>query len=103
MSFVKQIRKKLMKYKILIEKTFDKYKLKPRSGQIETINTVLIQFVDEKKHNVVLSGSTGSGKSIIAVITTECLYELLDSKDKKNYVNTLSYILMHTNTLVKQY
>ena len=82
---------------------FSKYKLKPRVGQAETINEILLQFVDENKSNVVLSGSTGSGKSIIAVITTECLHSLLNDVQKKEFANTLSYILMHTNTLVKQY
>jgi len=92
-----------MKYKALIINAFNKYKLKPRIGQAETINEILLQFIDDKKHNVVLSGSTGSGKSIIAVIVTECLYNLLDAVQSKEYANSLSYILMHTNTLVKQY
>ena len=93
-----------MKYKDLIIKKFNKYKLIPRPGQLNTVNSILLQYVDEKINNVVLSGSTGSGKSIIAVITSECLYDLLDDEqDKKDYAKALTYILMHTNTLTKQY
>lgn len=93
-----------MKYKDLILKVFKRYKLTPRKGQVETVNEMLTQYIDNKINNVVLSGSTGSGKSILAVVTTNCLYELLEStEEKKAYDQARSYILMHTNTLTKQY
>jgi len=79
-----------MKYKDLIIKKFNKYKLIPRPGQLNTVNSILLQYVDEKINNVVLSGSTGSGKSIIAVITSECLYDLLDNEQQKDYAKALT-------------
>lgn len=93
-----------MKYNNLILEAFNKYKLIPRAGQVDAVNLILKQFIDENKTNVVLSGSTGSGKSILAVITTECLFNLLKTpQEKKDYKSALSYILMHTNTLTEQY
>jgi len=93
-----------MKYKNQIMKVFKKYKLTPRRGQVETVNEILTQYIDKNMNNVVLSGSTGSGKSIIAVVTTDCLYDLLRTPEEKQaYEKSLSYILMHTNTLTQQY
>jgi len=88
----------MLQYRELIQKYFMKSKFKPRKGQIEIINDILTKYVDEQKRYVILAGSTGIGKSLIALIVSECLNELKGHKD----VNQ-SYIVAHTNALLKQY
>ncbi len=89
-----------MKYINLIKQVFNKFNLKPRQKQLQIINNILLQFIDNNKQNVILSASTGAGKSIIAVIVTQCLYKLLNDT---SFNNGKAYILMNTNTLVNQY
>ena len=76
------------------------YNLTPRQGQVQIINKILIEYLDNKKKHVILSASTGCGKSIIGVIVTESLYRILDNKE---FQNCKSIILMNNNALVNQY
>lgn len=86
-----------MKYKDLITKKFFEFQFRPRKGQMELVDRILTEYIDNKKKHVILSASTGTGKSLIALIVSECLSELKKVKSNK------SYILAHTNTLLRQY
>lgn len=88
-----------MKYKKQIEEAFSKYGFIARGNQLQLINDIIVAFIDGKNTNVVLSAPTGTGKSIIAAIASEVLSELDRSYDSTKK----SFILMHTNTLTKQY
>lgn len=85
------------KYDQIILDAFSKYNMKPRDNQLELVSRILKAYKEDKKEYVVLSASTGIGKSVIAVVVSECL-AVLDGLSKPS-----SYILMHTNTLTKQY
>lgn len=80
----------------LIEKAYSKLGYKPREGQIPIIESILKEFIVNRKRNVVLCASTGIGKSIIAAVVAECL-------SMKNNPDRSSIILMHQNALTKQY
>jgi len=88
-------------YRQNIEDIFDYYNLTPRERQVDIINDILTLFIDEKKKNVVLSASTGIGKSLIAILTSELLYNLTNENTKNN--RKTSFIVAHTNTLLQQY
>ena len=88
-----------MKYKNQILDAFKKFGFEPRGNQLELVNEILTSFIDNEKENVVLSAPTGTGKSIIAAIAAEVLSELDKSYDETKK----SFILIHTNTLTKQY
>lgn len=85
-----------MNRKDLIAASYKKLNYTPREGQTEVIESVLSAFIDEKKSNVVLCLDTGAGKSIIAAVIGECLKYY--DQPKLN-----SFILMHQNSLTKQY
>ena len=100
-----------MKYEKLIMEQFDSIGFSPRNGQVCMIDNILIEFFDNKKKYVVANAPTGSGKSIIGVITAKCINELEDEhyfevktkgKTKKVKYKT-SEILSHTNILSHQY
>lgn len=91
-----------MKYEKIILEKFTKFNLKPRDNQVDLINTILISYLDNKNKYVVLSSPTGTGKSIVAVIVSECLYDLDDEKSNVENLKK-SFILMQTNVLVEQY
>lgn len=86
-----------MKYSELILSKFEELGKKPRGNQEEIINDVLIEFIDKKKQNVVLNAPTGIGKSILGIVISECIGELIDDP-KLN-----SVITMGNNHLAKQY
>ena len=88
-----------MKYQNLILEQFSKISKVPREKQLSIINSILEQFIDKKKTNVILSASTGAGKSIIGGIVSNCLNRIHENSYKSN----ISYILMQNNTLVNQY
>lgn len=89
---------KNIKYENEILKSFTNLGFKPRDTQIECINQILLEFIDNKKENIILSAPTGSGKSIIGIIVTEVLSVL------NNDTNLLkSTIGMHQNVLAEQY
>lgn len=87
-----------MKYKNTIEKSFKIHKFSPRPKQVEIINSILEAYVDEKFENVVFSASTGVGKSLVALVVSDCLSEILNRTELKK-----SYLLSHTNSLLNQY
>lgn len=90
-----------MKYRDEILKGFTNLKFQPRNKQLETVNNILIEYLDNKKEIVVLSSPTGTGKSIIAAVVAECL-NTLDPESSK-FDNKKAFYLMNNNTLTKQY
>lgn len=88
-----------LKYQEHILPEFKKLNMQPRQHQVKIINDILTQYLDNNKKNVILSASTGIGKSIIAVIVSEVLQKI----ENPNDIYNKSYILMHNNTLVQQY
>lgn len=88
-----------MTYDKEIKEAFSKFGLEPRGNQTELIDSIVRSFILDKKENVVLSAPTGTGKSIIAAMVAEVLSKLDKSYDE----GRKSFILMHNNTLVKQY
>lgn len=87
-----------MKYEKEILEAFDSINKKPINNQLEAIEKIVTAYVDEGFKNVVLSASTGSGKSIIAVVASIVVNNLLNKEN-----NLKSLILMHNNMLVDQY
>lgn len=69
----------------------------PRTGQVEGINQILVEFLDNKKTDVVLTAPTGSGKSIIGVVIPETLRAILKDDNKPSVIG------MHQNSLAEQY
>lgn len=86
-----------MKYESEILKGFKRLSFVPRPFQVEACNKVLIEFVDNKKTNVILNAGTGSGKSIIGLVIAEVLSDLTNDGGLKSVVS------MHQNSLVDQY
>lgn len=86
-----------LKYKELIEYEFNSLGLIPRPHQYDIINEILTSYIDNGFKNVVLNAPTGSGKSLVAYVTTKCLSTI------KNAVDKQSFILVHNNSLLKQY
>lgn len=88
-------------YSEKIEKKFKTHGFKPREKQVSIINEILNLYIDEKNKYVILSASTGIGKSLIALVVSELLHELTGEPNKNN--RKKSYIVAHTNTLLEQY
>lgn len=85
-----------MKYKNEIELAYKSLGYMPRDNQPDVANEVLVEFLDNKKKNVVLCLDTGAGKSIIGAVIAKVI------EDYEN--NGLSsIILMHQNSLTGQY
>lgn len=87
-----------MKYQEKINSAFERLGYSPRTGQVEAVNSVIESFIDEKKSSVILCAPTGTGKSIIGMVSAEVLSELSGNDSSKS-----SIILSATNTLLKQY
>lgn len=66
------------------------------NNQVEVVKNILDAFITEGKKNVVLCLDTGSGKSVIAAVVSECIRKLTGPK-------LPSFILMHQNSLTHQY
>jgi len=84
-----------------IELKFQKYGYIPREKQVDIINNILIEYIDNGHKNVVLSASTGIGKSLIALFVSEILHDVSNNNKKDKLKN--SFIVAHTNTLIQQY
>lgn len=87
-----------MKYEQQINSAFERLGYKPRSGQIEAVNSIVSAFLDEGMQNTVLCAPTGTGKSIIGLIAAEVLSDVKNNTSVKS-----SIILSATNTLLRQY
>ena len=68
----------------------------PRDNQLEIINNIVNSFLNEGYTNIILNAPTGSGKSIIAMVTQLVMRNLSDKDNKSN-------IIMNTNVLIDQY
>jgi ATP-dependent DNA helicase DinG len=89
-----------MKYENQIKEAFDRLGFTPRTGQMDAVNQMLLAFIDEKMHNVILNASTGTGKSIIGAVTAEAL-TLLKGGSKEGPKSSIS--ITASNVLAKQY
>ncbi len=76
--------------------TFNKLNLTPRDGQLEVCSKILSSFLIDNKSTVVVDAPTGSGKSVIAMVVSLALEEIISSKKT-------SVIVTATNVLAKQY
>jgi len=75
-----------MKYQELILDQFDKCGLSPREGQVDVINQIIDAHVDKGIKFILLNAPTGTGKSIIGMIASYCIHELV-GKDKEVVVD----------------
>lgn len=83
-----------LKYEQLIKLAYAKLGMLPKNGQLKIVNDILVEFLDCKVSNVILSAPTGIGKSIIGAIVSECLNQ---------HNNSRTLMLMQSNVLVDQY
>ena len=88
-------------YSTLIGVKFEQLNYVPREKQVQIINDILNEFMDNGKKYVVLSASTGIGKSLISLCVSELLSEITNEPKKQN--RPTSFIVAHTNTLLEQY
>lgn len=95
-------------YSKLIKIKYNDIGFEARQYQIDIINEILNKFIDREYQDVVLNAPTGSGKSVIGLITASCLEyinrvnKIYRDADTGKLVNG-SYVLIHVNTLVDQY
>jgi Rad3-related DNA helicase len=89
-----------MKYETQIDAAFSRLGFKPRAGQREAVDQILVAFLDEKMQNVILNASTGTGKSIIGAASAEALTA---AKGGSDGLIKSSISLTATNVLAKQY
>lgn len=85
-----------MKYEKEINEAYASLGFSPRDNQLEVINDILTAVLDENKRQIILNAPTGTGKSIIGAVTSECLGKIKDNQ-------LASLILVHNNALAKQY
>jgi len=88
-----------MDKKTIINEAFSNLGFIPRNGQVDVVEKIICAFVDEKMQNVILSASTGTGKSIIGAVCAEALSMI----NSNNHGIKSSISLVSTNTLLKQY
>lgn len=90
-----------MNYKSVIDECYSQLKLVPINGQEYAIDKILTAFFIGNKSNVILQADTGTGKSIIAAVVAKAFSIL---KESSLNADTLpASIVVHSNTLVKQY
>lgn len=87
-----------MNYKNLILESFNDIGFKPINNQVSDIEKILPAYIDEGFKNVVLSAPTGSGKTLLGIVTSVAINKLLNKEN-----NLKSLVLMHNNMLVDQY
>lgn len=89
-----------MHYETEILAAFDRLGFKPRTGQVEAVDKILVAFLLDKKQNVILNAPTGTGKSLIGAVAADALSAIQHKTD-----GTLksSISLTATNVLSKQY
>jgi len=89
-----------LKYETQVDAAFTRLGFRPRAGQREAVDKILVAFLDEKMQNVILNASTGTGKSIIGAATAEALTA---AKGGGDFMIKSSISLTATNVLAKQY
>lgn len=85
-----------MKYKNEIDGAYKSLGYEPRDNQPEVCDEILVEFLDNKKQNVVVCLDTGAGKSIIGAVVSKVIEEYEGG-------GLASAILMHQNSLTEQY
>lgn len=90
-----------MKYESQILAAFARIGFTPRSNQISVINDVVSAFIDAGKKNVILNAPTGTGKSIIGIVTAEVISDVIGRAGKEGTHSSIS--ITATNILNKQY
>lgn len=90
--------------KLYIAKAYKEINMIPINGQDAIVERILVDFFINKKRNVILSASTGIGKSIIGAVVAKAFSYIFEkdenSEDERVYP---SMIVVHSNSLVKQY
>ena len=89
----------LMRYEAQIQEAFSRLGFSPRDNQVDAINTICVEFLDNKIKNLVLSAPTGTGKSIIAVVAAEVVHKIKHPDNNSG----ASFLLTATNVLSAQY
>lgn len=87
-----------MKYQKQILEAFDYLGYSPRGDQTDYINQILIEFLDNKVKNVILSSPTGTGKSIIGAVLSEVTHKI-----KYPEKAVASFLITPTIVLQEQY
>jgi Rad3-related DNA helicase len=88
-----------MSYTPQILEAFDKFGFKPRDRQVEHIQRIVGAFLDDGMRHVILSAPTGTGKSIIGVVTAEVVHSIKNPHQPAN----AGFLLTATNALGQQY
>lgn len=88
-----------MTYKPQILEAYDRYGFKPRDNQVQHIQRIVGAFLDDDIRHVILSAPTGTGKSLIGVITAEVVHALTNPHQEAG----AGFLLTATNALGQQY
>ena len=82
----------------LVDRAFADLNITPYSWQETSVYHILLQFIHEKKRNIILSADTGVGKSMIGAAVAIAMAVHLDIHNKP-----VSTVMMQNNLLVDQY
>ena len=92
-----------MNFKSYIDRAYKELNLIPINGQDIAIDKVLTEFFINNKRNVVLSASTGTGKSIIGTVVAKVFKYEFEHEFASDEGILPAMIVVHSNSLVKQY
>lgn len=90
-----------MKYQDHVLQAFGRLGMTPRPGQAEAVNSILTEFIDNGKRNVILCAPTGTGKSLIGAAAAEALSTIRVAGNVTGPRSSL--LLSATNALLRQY
>lgn len=88
-----------MSYLQAINAAFERYDFKPRDRQIEHVQQIVGAFLDDNIRHLILSAPTGTGKSLIGVVSAEVVHKLKSPHQESN----AAFLLTATNVLGQQY
>ena len=93
----------ILNYEKLILKKFNEFGLKPRDGQLKIIDRIIYACVNNKKKYILLNAPTGTGKSIIGIISSSIIWDLY--KETKSDLSEMQpmQIITSTKALQDQY
>lgn len=89
--------------KSYIAQAYKEINMIPINGQDAIVERILIDFFINKKRNVILSASTGIGKSIIGAVVAKTFSYIFEEDENSEDRVFPSMIVVHSNSLVKQY
>lgn len=88
-----------MSYKPQILEAFEKFGFNPRDRQLDHVERIVGAFLDDGIRHLILSAPTGTGKSLIGIVTAEVLHSIKSPHQPAN----ASFLLTATNALGQQY